>query len=168
MADRKAKTIDLQGREYAQVAERLKLFRADNPRGDIETTFNKNAEGETVFTAKVTKDKADSSSASATGHSLGNVKLNKDFEKLETIAVGRALALLGYAASGDIASSEEMEEFEKYQQDQREQAMAATIKLIEKSKSMSELKRVFMSSGYAMEAEVVEAKDKRKLELEEG
>ena len=34
----------------------------------------------------------------------------KQFEKQETIAVGRALAFAGYLASGDIATAEEMAE----------------------------------------------------------
>ena len=37
----------------------------------------------------------------------------KSFEKLESIAVGRALAFAGFSADGEIASFEEMEEYEK-------------------------------------------------------
>jgi hypothetical protein len=37
----------------------------------------------------------------------------KSFEKLETIAVGRALAFAGYLADGEIASMEEMAKYEE-------------------------------------------------------
>ena len=47
------------------------------------------------------------------GHALGKVGGEKAFEKLETIAVGRALAFAGYLASGEIASFEEMQEFDR-------------------------------------------------------
>lgn len=166
MAKRKAKTIDFQGRDYAQVSERLRLFREDCPRGDIETSFLKDGD-EVVFNAVAIKDKGDPTSARATGHSLGTLKGRKDFEKLETIAVGRALAMLGYAASGEIASSEEMEEFERYQAEQKEKATETVIKAIKKAKDIRELRQIFLSSGYATEDAVIEAKDKRKAELGE-
>jgi len=38
-------------------------------------------------------------------------KSNKDFEKQETIAVGRALAFAGFLSDGEVASYEEMEDF---------------------------------------------------------
>jgi hypothetical protein len=113
MSMNKIKTISLQGKEYAQVKDRLNEFRTTNPRGLIETTPIIQADGQIMFKARVLKDKSDQSSAEATGHALGTNKGLKAFEKLESIAVGRALALLGYGTDGAIASSEEMEEFEK-------------------------------------------------------
>ena len=50
-------------------------------------------------------------------------KTAKDFEKLETISVGRALAMLWYLASWEVASSEEMEEFMEYQKTKQEEEM---------------------------------------------
>jgi len=110
---KKVETIDLKGKDYAKVAERIKAFREDCPNGLIETTPTI-TEDRIVFRTRVLKDKADPSSAEATAHALGSAKGQKAFEKLESISVGRALAMLGYLASGEIASSEEMEEFHAY------------------------------------------------------
>jgi len=102
------------GAIYAKVSERLKVFRSENPRGKIETVPVMQENGMVLFKATILKDKQDEFSAEATGHALQTKSGTKDFEKLETIAVGRALALLGYGADGEIASSDEMEEFEAF------------------------------------------------------
>lgn len=46
-----------------------------------------------------------------TGTSLGKAGTEKALEKLETIAVGRALAFAGFLSDGEIASSEEMAKY---------------------------------------------------------
>lgn len=81
---------------YAQVKDRLKEFRTDCPNGLVETTPTI-TDTHIIFKARILKDKSDPASAEATGHSMGEVKGDKGkvFEKQETIAVGRALALLG-------------------------------------------------------------------------
>lgn len=111
-------TIDLKGNAYALVPQRLKQFREDNPRSSVETKPSFQEDGTVVFSAKIVKDKADPSSADATGHSYGKMGDPKAFEKLETIATGRALALLGYLNNGQVATTEEMQEFEAYQFEQ--------------------------------------------------
>lgn len=125
-------TINLKGNEYATVPQRLKQFREDNPRSSVTTKPEIQADGTIVFTARIVKDKGDKNSADATGHSYGKNSGDKAFEKLETVAVGRALALLGYLNNGQIATTEEMEEFEEYRQENYEQAVldvrAATTK----------------------------------------
>lgn len=110
-------TIDLKGKDYATVPQRLKQFREDNPRSIVETNPTFQDDGTVVFSAKIVKDKSDPYSAEATGHSYGKLGLEKAFEKLETIATGRALALLGYLNNGQVATTEEMEEFKAFQFD---------------------------------------------------
>lgn len=102
--DRKASTVELQsGVQYAKVATRSAEFHSDNEQCSIETTVNFNGD-DVLFTAKVTSKKG-----VFTGHSHGRLSgREKQFEKLETIAVGRALAFAGYLASGEIACAEEM------------------------------------------------------------
>lgn len=167
MSDKKAKTMDLKGNEYAKVPERLKLFREDCPKGSITTEPMFQPDGTLVFKATIVKDKTDAGSAEATGHALGDTTKEKSFEKLETIAIGRALAVLGYLASGEIASSEEMTEFMEYQHQQREQAINETLENIYASQTLDELKKVFLDSKLFNEKRIVEAKDKRKAELVE-
>lgn len=150
------------GADYAYVADRLKQFREDCPNGLIETTPTIRDDGQIMFTAKVLKDKNKPESAEATGHALGKNNGAKAFEKLETQAVGRALALLGYLASGEIASAEEMEDFFAYRQIKIDEAVAA----LNDSSTLDELKATFMGLGSMMaETAIIKAKDKRKAEL---
>jgi hypothetical protein len=130
--DRKAKTMTLSGNEYAKVAERLRLFRNDFPHSKTETAYEVDVDKTVVFTVWIWKEKADllelmkngvtdkeilrsSADANGTSKSKGEIgSKDKDFEKLETVALGRALGMLGYLASGEVASFEEQQEFEKF------------------------------------------------------
>lgn len=100
---RQIETMSLgKGVEYAKVSKRLVEMHEGNKQCDIETDVSMK-DGFAMCRAKVTTERG-----CYTGHSLGTVKAQKGLEKLETIAVGRALAFAGYLASGDIASFEEM------------------------------------------------------------
>ncbi len=161
--NRKVATVDLKGKDYATVPARLKMFREDCPNGLIETSPDIKDDGTIIFTARVLKDKAKMhESGEATGHAFGKATGDKAFEKLETVAIGRALAILGYLASGEVASAEEMEEFIEYQQTKVDTA----IGLLKASETIDELKANFMSLGSLMaEGEVIKAKDAKKAEL---
>lgn len=153
-------------RAYAQVKDRLKEFRSDCPNGLVET-IPTISDTMIVFKARILKDKADPASAEATGHSMGEIKGDKAkvFEKQETIAVGRALALLGYASDGEIASSDEMEEFLAHKQEQLAEAVMEVTEAIGNCASQAELKKYWGSLSGEMKKLAVEAKDKRKSEL---
>lgn len=118
------KTTKIAGdKDYALVPDRLKEFRSENPRALVETKPDVQADGSVIFSARILKDKAEASSAEATGtarYSAKEMEKAKAFEKLETVSVGRALALLGYLNNGQVATSEEMVEFEEYKQEQME------------------------------------------------
>lgn len=158
----KLDTVNLQGKEYAQVSTRIVKFREDCPNGLIDTKPTVLDDGRLMFTARVLKDKARPESAEATGHAMGDNKGAKAFEKLETIAIGRALAMLGYMASGEVASSDEMEDFYAY----REEQIDIAISKINASETIDDLKSVFMDLGSLMaESEVIKAKDARKAVL---
>lgn len=165
MVQRKVKTGKVGGNaDYAYVKDRLKQFREDCPNGLIETKPDIREDGQILFTARVLKDKNKPESAEATGHALGKDSGAKAFEKIETQAVGRALALLGYLADGEIASAEEMEDFYQYKKDRIEEAVAK----IENTNDVEELKELFMGLGTLIaEVEVVEAKNKKKAEFNE-
>jgi len=158
----KIKTISLQGKDYAQVKDRMNEFREDNVRGLIETIPTFLPDNIIMFKARILKDKADETSAEATGHAMGANKGLKAFEKLETIAVGRALALLGYGSDGAIASSEEMEEFESFLVEKKLKA----IDDMQKCKTLDELKTFFTSLGNLVtDKDIIKAKDDLKLKL---
>lgn len=157
--------MDLQGKRYAQVKDRLVQFRNENPNGLIETTPTIMEDGKIMFKTRIVKDKSDVNSAEATGHALGNNSKSKDFEKLETISVGRALALLGYATDGEIASSDEMEEFHAFKDEKIEKA----IKTMQKVKTIDELKEIFTSLGGLMsDTRIITTKDEIKNKLNEN
>ena len=147
---------------YAMVNDRLKQFREDNPRGLIDTA-PEIINNTIVFKARILSDKSDQNSAEATGHALGNIDgSEKQFEKLETIAVGRALALLGYSVGGEIASDEEMESFNKWKDDQIDLA----IDTMNQTTTLDDLRKCFISLGSFMsDSRIIEAKDKKKIEL---
>jgi len=147
--------------EYAKVNDRLLEFRAECPKGSIVTKPEILADGQMFFTSVIIKDLSDESSARATGTSYGTIKNDKGFEKLETLAVGRALAFLGYGADGAIASSEEMEDFYKYRNEKREEA----IEKIKGAKDLEDLKAIWLSLGSLADKELIIIKDEMKSKL---
>lgn len=104
------KTITLQGKKYAQVSERIKEIHTQYKNVSITTDVQWIGDKGGVQ-VKATVHIADDWAKTFTGHSFGMYKTNKDFEKLETIAVGRALAFAGFLADWEVASYEEMEDF---------------------------------------------------------
>lgn len=179
--NRKAQTTKVGTADYAKVAERLKLFREDNPHGKQESAYEVDVDGSLVFTVWLWKNKEDllglmkagitdkdalRSSADANGNAKGIIGgKEKDFEKLESIALGRALANLGYLASGEIASFEEIEEFNRYKKEQ-ELAITDTIERMKDAKTIEEVRKIGKDSGLLNMIEVVEFGRKRVTEIE--
>lgn len=170
---------------YAKVVDRLNAFREDHPHSKIATKPHILENGTVMVKAYVWRDKNDflhllgntseenillSADSDGTARSDENqINGEKGFEKLETIAVGRALALLGYAASGEIASSEEMEEFENFKKNKAAEAIQTACKALEAAKTMDELRTTFSKLEMTVRSskEVVETKDRLKEQLTE-
>ncbi|HEV8233291.1 MAG TPA: hypothetical protein VGP84_01795 [Gemmatimonadaceae bacterium] len=97
---------------YAPVAERISLFYEAFPRGRIITEMVSRTERDVVFRALVYRQ-ADDSDPAATGWAAeregdGEVNTVACLENTETSAIGRALANLGFTASRERPSAEEM------------------------------------------------------------
>lgn len=153
----KLDTVRLQGKDYALVPVRLKAFREANPHSSVETSPT--VTGDTViFKAIIKADKNDPDSQESTGHSYGKLGEPKAFEKLETQAVGRALALLGYLNNGEVATTEEMLEFNDYKVDKYEQA-------IKEAETVGELMELFNSMDSNNKKFFTEALGDRRKEL---
>ena len=180
MANRTVETTRITGgAEYARVPARLKMFREDRANGKIETDRTLNEDGSYEFTAWVWKDKTEylevlkaignakeaRGSADAVGHSKGMITDKKGYEKLETVAIGRALAILGYLVSGEVASFEEMELYEEEKREARERYILEQVELFDNSKSLEELKELWASTNKAI-PEILTAKDLNKKRLE--
>lgn len=166
---------------YAKVVDRLNAFRSDYPRSKI-LTQSKTMDGSITFKAFIWKDKdellealkqgVDKEAIYYTADSEGTAqkevnKSEKNFEKLETIAVGRALALLGYSVSGGIASTEEMEEFEDYKAQKYEEAVDEAKRSLDGASSIEELRKTFVALEIKVRnnSSVIAKKDECKAKL---
>jgi hypothetical protein len=101
---------DLTG--YAPVAARIELFYERFPDGRIVTRLRSRTRQEVIFVAEVYRGAADGQPA-ATGWAAeregdGDINLVACLENTETSAIGRALANLGFTASTQRPSAEEM------------------------------------------------------------
>ena len=104
-------TTDL--RDYALVADRIALFYAQFPNGQIHTELVSRDRTETIVRACVYRSD-DDFRPSATGLAAeregdGDINTVACLENTETSAIGRALANLGFLASRQRPSVEEME-----------------------------------------------------------
>lgn len=163
--------MKVSGGDYAKVKDRMLEFRQENPRGLIQTSYDivqqDGGEGYIVFTARIVKDKKDEFSAEATGHSMGKGTGAKVFEKQETIAVGRALAFLGYGADGEIASSEEMEEFEAHKQQKLEEEISELGEEMEATETIKQLQTVWAKCSPAVQKALFDLKEAKKKSFDE-
>lgn len=168
MANVKTSKLGNTGVDYAKVPDRLKQFREENPRALVETKPTFMEDGSVYFSARIISDKTNDGSPEATGtafYTKSEINQVKGFEKLETISVGRALALLGYLNNGEVATTEEMEEFNEY----KEQKLEDAIALLNDCDSLEQLKTVFMGLGNLMaDPKIITTKDIKKLELQKG
>ena len=111
-------SIDIKGKQYITVNERVKEFRRLHPQGQILTKVMANAEGQVMFKAEVLVD----SVCVATGHAYekeGSSFINKTsyIENCETSAIGRALGMYGIGIDTSLASADEVKNAVKQQED---------------------------------------------------
>ena len=103
------KSVDIKGKQYIMVNERIKEFRKQHPNGQILTQIMANADGQVMFQAKVMVEGV----LVATGHAYekeASSFINKTsyIENCETSAIGRALGVYGIGIDASIASAEEV------------------------------------------------------------
>lgn len=93
-------------KDYVKVVKRLQEYHAEHTeKMSIDTSFEINWDFVSFKATVVTKKWI------FTGSSFGKTNKDKSFEKLETVAVWRALAFAWYSATDDIASQEEMDKY---------------------------------------------------------
>lgn len=104
------KTIKLSGNDYAPVDERIRALHAAHPNCSIRTETR--MQGDKLIEARATIIiDVQNPERYFTGSAVGYFGKEKALEKLETVAVGRALAFAGFLADGRIASREEIERY---------------------------------------------------------
>lgn len=108
-------TLDIKGKDYVEVNERIKAFRMLYPTGTIQTEMISNENGVCVFKAIVGYYNDDASIIHVLGTGTAYEKENSTFinktsyiENCETSAVGRALGMCGLGIDKSIASAEEI------------------------------------------------------------
>ena len=179
---KKTETMDLKGKPYAKVPTRIKLFREENVRGKIQTEHKYLDKGIVEFKAWIWRDKTDlielmksgvsdksvlQDSSDSNGTAKGTPNGDKDFEKLETIAIGRALAQLGYLASGEVASFEEMENYYEEKEAKLAEAVFECTESIGNCESVDSLKAYWtsLSAELINNKTLIEAKNAKYKEL---
>lgn len=104
------KTVDIKGKQYVEVSERIRYFREHFKDGRIITNIVSIENGVCVFKAEI----FDKNNLIATGHAYekeGSSFINKTsyIENCETSAIGRALGIAGIGIEGSVRSALEMQ-----------------------------------------------------------
>ena len=111
-------SINIKGKEYITVNERVKEFRKLHPQGQILTSILANADNQVMFKAEIVIEGV----TVATGHAYekeGSSFINKTsyIENCETSAIGRALGMYGIGIDTSLASADEVKNAVKQQED---------------------------------------------------
>lgn len=109
-ANKELKTIDVKGKNYVQVNDRVKAFRKVCPGGCIETDIVFQDAGTVTMKATI---KDENGTVLGTGfaqekESSSFINKTSYIENCETSAVGRALGFVGIGIDGSMASAEEV------------------------------------------------------------
>lgn len=100
--------INIQGRKYLKVVDRLNFVRQKFGERLCVKTTTTYPDGLAMFQTEIYLD----GKLIGTGHSKQTVKKDKEFEKIESVSIGRALGIAGFAGS-ELATFEEMNDFIK-------------------------------------------------------
>ena len=122
------KTVNIKGKEYVQVTERVKAFRSICPGGSISTEIVTLTDEMVVMRTTITDEDGKVLSTGLAFERPDSSYINKTsfIENCETSAVGRALGWLAIGVDASMASAEELVNALKGQEKikEREQAQA--------------------------------------------
>ena len=109
-ANEQIKTVDIKGKNYAQVTERIKAFREICPGGQIFTEILSKEDGVVLMKATITDEDGRVIATGLAQEKESGSFINKTsyIENCETSAVGRALGFAGIGIDGSMASAEEV------------------------------------------------------------
>lgn len=118
-------TIDLKGKKYVEVKERVRGFRALCPNGQIITEVMNMTDDAVTFRASVIVDGVVLATGTAS-EEKGTSYINKTsyIENCETSAVGRALGFLGIGILDSIGSADEVRNAQEQQEKIKEAEIA--------------------------------------------
>lgn len=107
----KLPTIDIRGKQYVQVKDRISFFNGTYPNGRIQTEYR--YEGTKVIVKAIVLPDCKNPERWFTGHSQadesqGIINKSAALENAETSAVGRALAMMGIGIIDSVGSADEV------------------------------------------------------------
>jgi hypothetical protein len=125
-ANKICSSIDVKGKEYVEVNQRIKAFRSICPGGSITTEMLSNENGVCVFRATVCDENMQILGTGTAYEKETSSFINKTsyIENCETSAVGRALGMCGFGIDTSIASAEEVQNAIKNQGEQPKQELS--------------------------------------------
>jgi hypothetical protein len=131
-ANKICSSIDVKGKEYVEVNQRIKAFRSICPGGSITTEMLSNENGVCVFRATVCDENMQILGTGTAYEKETSSFINKTsyIENCETSAVGRALGMCGFGIDTSIASAEEVQNAIKNQGEQPKKQMTPREMLI--------------------------------------
>lgn len=110
-ANASIEAMDIKGKKYAAVNQRIKAFRMCYPEGAIVTRLESDEGGRCVFSATVYAEYPSRILGTGTAYESENASyINKTsyLENCETSAVGRALGMCGFGVETSVSSAEEV------------------------------------------------------------
>ncbi len=114
----KLKTVNIHGKGYVEVNQRIKYFREHYPEGSLITEMVSNDDGVCIFKATaIIEDKARSTGWAYEKEGSTNINRTSYIENCETSALGRCLGNLGIGIDGSVASAEEVQNAIKQQEE---------------------------------------------------
>ena len=145
-ANEAIETMDVKGKEYAMVNQRIKAFRMCYPEGTIETELISNIDGVCIFRAVVKNvDIILGTGTAYEKESSSYINKTSYIENCETSAVGRALGMCGFGIDTSVASYEEVANAVKNQEKgpvMPKKASEDSVRYILSQATADELKRV--------------------------
>ena len=104
------RTIQIKGKPYVQVLERVKAYRSLWPKGSIQTEILNLDENMVVIRATVADENGKTLATGTAFEMKGSSMINRTsyIENCETSAVGRALGMLALGIDASIASADEV------------------------------------------------------------
>ena len=109
-ANKMIEAIDVKGKEYAPVNERIKAFRMVCPNGSVTTDIVHLENGVVTMKATITDEDGRIISTGLAQEKESSSFINKTsfIENCETSAIGRALGFAGIGVDGSICSADEL------------------------------------------------------------
>ena len=147
IANEQIKTIDIKGKDYSEVNQRIKAFRMVYPQGTIATEMLSNIDGVCVFKASVLTEEGNLIATGTAYERENSTFINKTsyIENCETSAIGRALGIAGFGIDVSVASAEEVQNAIQNQEVTQEEADNYTLTFGKhKGKKLNELPKDYI------------------------